>query len=717
MASSSSSRAATSQNVTLPFIPELHNPDFLDILLPASAVVDGSATLIILHADAGHRNTLMDALRGTANRMQTDNGADAYSSTLNPHLDAFQALAPESKYRKLPELLEAAWAEDAELTLRAIWHARSIHDGKGDKASFYAAFRWLFENHPRTAIKNLTLLVEPTCFRRKDDTVPTLSHGYWKDLLNLLVLVALDWPRDSLWALRDPRGAIPSFPPRVNHWANEDKLERAAAAHATLCDRLQDKRFRALYVAVARLFAEQLQTDLITAAETEKAEPESDAFYAASRRLSLAGKWAPSPGGAHDAITNVSTAIALLMREAGVYTPSAIPRAAGVQAPLSAGDAHILRACYGRWALTPLRRAGVVTEALISAGQWSNVNYGRVPAACMNAHTAHFFKHDAERFEAHIEKAERGKKTIAGATLLPHVLVGKALKLRSVDDGTKDVAQARLEDVRERVINAQWASMVGRLREAGVLDNALAVCDVSGSMGSLRTPLRKGAPVEPVLPAVALSLVLAQLAKPPFANAFVTFSRRPELVTVDVEQHGLRRTVHQMGGAHWEMNTDFEAVFVDLLLPVALEHQVPPEDMIRRLFVFSDMQFDAAQGRQARDRAGGWAPTHERIATAYAKAGYTVPEIVYWNLAGQTDAHSLRPMPVTANQLGVALVNGFSPALLKTFMGEEDDDDFEMIEDGGETTKPVQAREQMDPVAVMKKALLQKSFDGLVVVD
>lgn len=55
--------------------------------------------------------------------------------------------------------------------------------------------------------------------------------------------------------------------------------------------------------------------------------------------------------------------------------------------------------------------------------------------------------------------------------------------------------------------------------------------------------------------------------------------------------------------------------------------------MVKRLFVFSDMQFDASLINKS---GGGWETTHDRIVKAFKKAGYEMPEIVYWNLQGGT---------------------------------------------------------------------------------
>jgi len=158
-------------------------------------------------------------------------------------------------------------------------------------------------------------------------------------------------------------------------------------------------------------------------------------------------------------------------------------------------------------------------------------------------------------------------------------------------------------------------------------------------------------------------------------------------------------------------------VFVRLLLPLAVKHRVPREDMVKRLFVFSDMQFD--EGTGMRRDVEGWETNHDAIARAYAEAGYDVPEIVYWNLANR-----LETMPVEAEQKGVALMSGFSPAMMKVFMGEDADaeertmdDDMVMVDEQGEEIKPTRQKQEMTPLSIMKKALGMSSYDKLVVLD
>lgn len=130
--------AASSQNVTLPHIPELYNPNFLDVLVPVvDAKIFESVTNLKQPSGSTFRNPMIDALQASAKQMLTENLAPAYNSTGSPTLDAFQFLRCHVSESELNTYLRNAWDEDSALTLRIIWNLRSIHDGRGEKEIFY----------------------------------------------------------------------------------------------------------------------------------------------------------------------------------------------------------------------------------------------------------------------------------------------------------------------------------------------------------------------------------------------------------------------------------------------------------------------------------------------------------------------------------------------------------------------------------------------------
>ncbi|KIJ06903.1 hypothetical protein PAXINDRAFT_51147, partial [Paxillus involutus ATCC 200175] len=282
-------------------------------------------------------------------------------------------------------MLENAWSEDPVLTVRIIWNARSIHDGKGDKELFDRAFRWLFENHPRTAVVNLHCLVDPMCPRlspkggAKGGAKKRYFTSHGKDLLNILALATVDElysaghlnPRSNfLHNYCDGKSRL-AFENNQEQedWSRAQRVQRFADAHDRLTRKLLDKRYLALYVAVAGLFAVRLTKDFailekIAALPADSGEKERMKLMGA---LSLAPKWAPTPGSSHDRVTNIS-AICLLLHNA---------------------QRHVL---------TPGRRYTCVPEPLMSANRWSEIAYTRVPSVCMHANKEKIFTHDAERF-------------------------------------------------------------------------------------------------------------------------------------------------------------------------------------------------------------------------------------------------------------------------------------------------------------------------------
>ena len=107
-------------------------------------------------------------------------------------------------------------------------------------------------------------------------------------------------------------------------------------------------------------------------------------------------------------------------------------------------------------------------------------------------------------------------------------------------------------------------------------------------------------------------------------------------------------------------NTNLHAAF-KLILDVAVKNNVPQAEMPETLVIFSDMQFDQGVDRDE--------SAIEMIERKYKAAGYTVPQVVFWNLNA-----AYGNTPVKFDKRGTALVSGFSPAVAGGIMGGNMDD-------------------------------------------
>ena len=111
-----------------------------------------------------------------------------------------------------------------------------------------------------------------------------------------------------------------------------------------------------------------------------------------------------------------------------------------------------------------------------------------------------------------------------------------------------------------------------------------------------------------------------------------------------------------MARSEWGMSTNLHAAF-DKILRVAVRNNVPEAEMPAVLLILSDMQFNACA--RFDDTA------MQMIRRKYEAAGYTMPNIVFWNLNDKGDK------PVRFGEKGVALVSGFSPAIMKSVLASD----------------------------------------------
>jgi hypothetical protein len=152
-------------------------------------------------------------------------------------------------------------------------------------------------------------------------------------------------------------------------------------------------------------------------------------------------------------------------------------------------------------------------------------------------------------------------------------------------------------------------------------------------------------------------MYFAEHNKGAFANHFITFSMHPQLIEIKgddiVAKTQYCKTFNECA------NTDLEAVF-RLILDTAVKNRVPQSELPSKLFIISDMEFDFCI------EGGNSQPLYDTMRQMYADAGYTLPQVVFWNVNSFQSN-----LPVTIGTAGTALVSGFSPSLFDLVMSGE----------------------------------------------
>lgn len=285
--------------------------------------------------------------------------------------------------------------------------------------------------------------------------------------------------------------------------------------------------------------------------------------------------------------------------------------------------------------LSTLRKRINVLETLMSENRWDEITYETVPSKAGLQYRNAFAKHDAERYKAFIEDKHTKVKA---DVLTPVDIAHKAFEANTYWG-------SQMSNIERAALNKYWENQKDWYN--GREENAIAVCDVSGSMSGI-----------PMEAAVAMGAYIAERGKGPFANHFITFSRRPKLVKF--EGIDIVDKFQRAQDAEWGYNTDIYAV-MNLLLSTAVNNHIKPAEMPERLYVFTDMEFDSAFG-MSKD---GGKTLFEQIAEQWKKYGYELPHMVFWNLDAR---HNLIPMMSGR----VSYVSGFTMAMMESILSGKD---------------------------------------------
>lgn len=272
-----------------------------------------------------------------------------------------------------------------------------------------------------------------------------------------------------------------------------------------------------------------------------------------------------------------------------------------------------------------------VVETNMCAKDWDNINFSHVPSLAAARYRTAFYR-NTPKYKEYVDALVKGndpKVKVNANAVYPYDVIKTVFMQNSISP------------TEAAFVDKQWEALPNYMGSA----NVLPMVDVSGSM-----MCSAGGSLSCLQVAVSLGLYCADKNTGKFKDLFLTFSERPELLNL---KGSVTQKMTQMKESSWGMNTDIGRA-MDKILSVAKNGNVPQNEMPEMLVIFSDMQFDHCA--RFDDSA------MQMFKRKFEAAGYVMPQIVFWNL----NAHS--NVPVSSTESGVALVSGFSPAIMKALL-------------------------------------------------
>ncbi|MEI0606647.1 DUF2828 family protein [Brachyspira pulli] len=259
-------------------------------------------------------------------------------------------------------------------------------------------------------------------------------------------------------------------------------------------------------------------------------------------------------------------------------------------------------------------------------------NYSSVPSLAMRKYSKAFIRNDEERYKQFFEDVKSGKVKLNTSVLTPFDVI------REILDCNKEDIDSRREE-----FDLTWKNLPNIFGDNNL--NAIAACDVSGSMGMALNG-------EPLICSVALGIYIAQLNNSAFHNHFIDFCGNSKMHDisnidniVDVVNYVLRSSV--------DMSTNIDSVF-KALLDTALKNHVPQEELPKYIIIISDMEFNECQMQNKTN--------FEYWKEIFNKNNYKLPIIIFWNVNSLS-----RIMPALKND-NVLFVSGRSQNAIKNII-------------------------------------------------
>lgn len=304
-----------------------------------------------------------------------------------------------------------------------------------------------------------------------------------------------------------------------------------------------------------------------------------------------------------------------------------------------------------------LRKILRIVERDMSSNAWNEIRYDAVPSRAMMLYTAAFTKHDEDRFLEYLENVNTGKAKIHAKDLFPYDIAEKFL-------------YTNVSKANEASLEAQWKALPDYV-QAGT--NILVMADTSGSMYG-----------RPLASALGLAVYFAERNTGAYHNLFMSFSSGPQFFETKGETLKQKFAyLKEKGDGIWDCNTDL-SLAMHRILDVAVANHVPAEEMPKALVIISDMEIDECTDNNIL--------LYDDIRQSFAKEGYDVPNLVFWNVNSRHNVFH-----ISANASYAQCVSGQSAAVFHQVINALDMTPYEAMQ-------RVIGSKRYEPITIAKKA-------------
>lgn len=265
-----------------------------------------------------------------------------------------------------------------------------------------------------------------------------------------------------------------------------------------------------------------------------------------------------------------------------------------------------------RKTLSALRKQINIVERLMSANDWDNIQFNKLPSKAGLIYR-NAFAHREETKERYADFINSKETKVNARTLYPYEIVHNACKNFNYWNYNIDESDAA-------ALEKYWTNLPDYFNEDS--SNIMCVVDTSGSMTS-----RYGnSSVQPIDVAISLGMYCAERNKGAFQNHFISFSSRPQLI--EIEGVNFVDKAWRIYKQNLCEDTDLTAVF-KLLKDIAQNPNTNKKDLPKTIVVISDMEINEGSYW----RSPGKVQTEmERIRNEWAEADLEMPHLVYWNV-------------------------------------------------------------------------------------